>query len=129
MKSYLSFAWKELKAQKVMASLILIALILSSTMTTAVSGSLGILQAMRLEQAASLNGNRYATFHQLTQEQMLKLQEDPRLFDVGSLINVGTIELGNSGLTLYAREFLGDALKAYPSINKIKEGRLPDAPG
>ncbi len=34
MKSYLSFAFKELKTQKVMAVLILIAVILSSIMTT-----------------------------------------------------------------------------------------------
>lgn len=128
MKSYLSLAYKELKAQKVMAVLILIAVILSSSMTTALGQSLAVLQAMRTEQAASLNGDRYATFHQITEEQMLQLENDSRLYDVGSLINVGYTRLGNSGLTLYAREYLGDALDAYPSINKLTEGRLPAAP-
>ena len=70
MKSYLSLAFRELKTQKVMASLILIAVILSSIMTTAIGQSLGILQTMRTEQAASLNGDRYATFHQITEDQM-----------------------------------------------------------
>lgn len=128
MKSYLSLAFRELKAQKIMASLILIAVILSSIMTTAIGQSLGILQTMRTEQAASLNGDRYATFHQITEEQMLQLKNDNRLYDVGSLINVGFITLDGSSLTLYMREYLDNALDAYPSINKIKEGRLPTSP-
>lgn len=128
MKSYLSLAFKELKAQKVMAALILIAVILSSIMTTAIGQSLGILQTMRVEQAASLNGDRYATFHQLTEEERLQLENDNRLYDVGSFITVGITELGNSGLSLFTREYLGNALDAYPSIGKIKKGSLPTLP-
>lgn len=93
MKSYLSLAWKELKAQKVTSILILIAIILSTVMTTVVGQSIGILQAMRINQAASLNGDRYVTFHQLSQEQAQQLSEDNRLTDVGSLINVGYTDL------------------------------------
>ncbi|NBH83742.1 ABC transporter permease [bacterium C-53] len=128
MKSYLSLASKEIKAQKVTAVLILIAVILSSIMTTAVGQSLGILQTMRMEQAASLNGDRHATFHQMTEEQMLQLNRDTRLYDVGSLINVGCSKLGNSSLTLYVREYMDNALDAYPSISRVKEGRLPVSP-
>lgn len=51
MKSYLSLAWKELKAQKVTSFLILIAIVLSTIMTTVVGQSIGILQAMRVNQA------------------------------------------------------------------------------
>lgn len=128
MKSYLSLAFKELKAQKVMAVLILIAVILSSMMTAAMGNSLGILQTMRIQQAASLNGDRYATFHQLTEEQRKKLQEDSRLIEVGSVISVGSIRLEKSSLTLYMREYLDNALDAYPSISKLKEGNLPEQP-
>jgi len=128
MKSYLSMAVKELKAQKVMASLILIAVILSSIMTTAIGQSLGILQTMRIEQAASLNGDRYAAFHQITEEQLSQLKSDLRLYDVGSLINAGHVKLGNSGLKLFLREYLENALDAYPMVGKLKEGRLPAAP-
>lgn len=128
MKSYLSLAFKELKAQKVMAVLILIAVILSSMMTVAMGNSLGILQTMRIQQAASLNGDRYATFHQLTEEQRKKLQEDSRLIEVGSVISVGSIRLEKSSLTLYMREYLDNALDAYPSISKLKEGNLPEQP-
>lgn len=128
MKSYLSLAFRELKAQKVMASLILTAVILSSTMTTAIGHSLGILKTLQTEQAASLNGDRYASFHQITEAQMLQLKNDSRLSDVGSLINVGNTPLGNSGLTLFVREYLGHALDAYPAIGKVKEGRLPVSP-
>ncbi len=128
MKTYLSISVKELKAQKVMAVLILIAVILSCSMTTAIGQSLGILQAMRIEQAASLNGDRYATFHQISEEQVRQLEEDPRLYDVGSLINVGFTEIAGSGLKLFVREYLGNALDAYRSISKVKEGRLPVSP-
>ena len=128
MKSYLSLSFKELKAQKVMAVLILTAVILSCIMTTAIGQSLGILQTMRIEQASLLNGDRYATFHQISEAQRLQLENDPRLYDVGSLINVGITELGNSSLSLFIREYSGNALDAYPSVGKIKEGRLPALP-
>ncbi len=125
MKSYLSLAWKELKAQKIMAALILLAVILSAIMTTAVGQSIGILQSMRIEQASGLNGNRYATFHQLNEEQAQKLHEDARLYDVGDTVFVGNAPLGSS-LSLYLREYQENALSLYPSIGTIKEGRLPE---
>lgn len=125
MKSYLSLAWKELKAQKITSFLILIAVVLSTVSTTALGKSVGILLNMRVEQAAGLNGDRYATFHQLTEEQKKGLLSDSRLKDVGSLINLGSTPLGNSGLTLFLREYHENTLQAYPTIGKIKEGRLP----
>ena len=127
MKSYLSLAWKELKAQRVTAILILIAVILSSLMTTVIGQSIGILQAMRVQQAERLNGSRYATFHQLTQQQAQALHDDPRLTDVGDVLYLGSMGLGSSSLKLSLREYHDDALAMYPSIGKIKEGRLPEA--
>lgn len=129
MKSYLSLAWKELKAQKVTSVLILLAVILSTVATTVMGQSVGILQSMRREQAAGLNGDRYATFHQLTWEQSQVLHEDARLKDVGTWITAGNLELENSSLTLMLREYYGDALSAYPSMGTVKEGRLPEAAG
>ena len=128
MKSYLSLAFRELKAQKLMAVLILIAVMLSSMMTAAMGNSLEILQNMRIHQATSLNGDRYATFHQLTEEQTKILQEDSRLLEVGNVIPVGSTRLGDSSLTLYLREYQNHALDAYPAIGKLKEGRLPEKP-
>lgn len=125
MKSYLTLAWKELKAQKTTAILILAAVILSTIMTTVSGQSIGILQSMRVEQAAGLNGNRYATFHQLSREQAQALHEDTRLYDVGDSIFVGSTPLGNSSLSLYLREYHGNALAMYPAISAIKKGRLP----
>ena len=126
MKSYLSLAWKELKAQRVTAILILIAVILSSLMTTVIGQSIGILQAMRVQQAERLNGSRYATFHQLTQQQAQALHDDPRLTDVGDVLYLGSVGLGSNRLKLSLREYHGDALAMYPSIGKVKEGRLPE---
>lgn len=129
MKTYLSLAWKELKAQKITSILILIAVILSTVATTALGQSIGILQAMRVDQAAGLNGDRYATFHQLTEEQKNALLCDSRLKDTGSWITLGSLPLGNSGLTLFLREYHENALQAYPTVSTVKEGRLPAGKG
>lgn len=125
MKSYLALTWKELKAQKITAILILVAVIMSTIMTTVVGQSIGILQSMRIEQAASLNGNRYATFHQLEKEQAKKLHEDDRLYDVGDTIFVGSTPLSSS-LSLYLREYHDNTLSMYPAIGNVKEGCLPE---
>ncbi|MFQ8839078.1 MAG: hypothetical protein ACLR8L_14815 [Oscillospiraceae bacterium] len=89
----------------------------TTIMTTVVGQSIGILQSMRMEQAASLNGNRYATFHQLNQEQAQKLHEDDRLYDVGDIIFVGSTPLGSSSLSLYLREYHDNA-SIYVSVNR-----------
>lgn len=125
MKSYLTLSWKELKSQKITSALILIAIILSTIATTAIGQSIGILQSMRMEQASHLNGNRYATFHELTAEQTQVLSSDSRLTDVGSIVNVGNTRLGNSSLTLYLREYNKNALDIYSLTDKVKKGQLP----
>lgn len=89
MKSYLALAWKELKAQKITAILILVAVIMSTIMTTVIGQSIGILQSMRIQQAAGLNGNRYATFHQLGKEQAQKLHIHTRVGEIGMQRAIG----------------------------------------
>ena len=79
MKSYTALAFKELFAQKVTSVLILIAIILSTIATTVIGQSIGILQSMRVDQAAGLNGDRYVTFYELDEEQNAALFSDPRL--------------------------------------------------
>ncbi len=129
MKSYTALAFKELFAQKVTSILILIAIILSTIATTVIGQSIGILQSMRIDQAAGLNGDRYVTIYELDEEQNAALFSDPRLTEVGSKIHLGIAELENSGLTLNLTEYQGDTLEKYPSIKKIKEGRLPTSSG
>ena len=69
MKSYHILAWREIMSQKVVSVLILIAIILSTVMTTAVGQSAGVLNAMQRQQAIAIGGDRYASFLQLTEEQ------------------------------------------------------------
>ena len=78
MKSFRSLALKELFAQKVTSVLILIAVVLSTMMTTIVGQSLGVLTAMREQQAIALGGNRYATFLQMDADQLHAIQQDER---------------------------------------------------
>ena len=61
MKSYRVLAWKELLAQKVTSILILIAVILSTIITTVIGQSIGILNAMKEQQAIALAGEKYGS--------------------------------------------------------------------
>lgn len=125
MKSYRVLAWKELLAQRVTSILILIAVILSTITTTVIGQSIGILSAMREQQAITINGEKYATFLQMSEAQLSELKEDSRFSYIGPSISLGTIDL-NSQLTLGLVEYVGNSLDAYPAISQIQEGRLPE---
>lgn len=125
MKSYRVLAWKELLAQKVTSILILIAVILSTVTTTVIGQSIGVLNAMRQQQAITINGEKYATFLQMSEEQLSELKEDARFSYIGASISLGTIDLNNQ-LTLGLVEYVGNSLDAYPAISQIQEGRLPE---
>ena len=127
MKDYRVLALKELWAQKVTSALILIAVVLSTMMTTAVGQSLGVLTAMRQQQAIALGGDRYATFLQMDGAQLRALQQDPRLSYVGASIYLGSMELSPS-LTLGLTEYLDGSEEIYPSSTRVRKGRLPQAP-
>ena len=107
MKSYRTLALKELLSQKVTSILILIAVVLSTMMTTIVGQSIGVLSAMREQQAIAVGGNRYATFLQMNAEQLHALEQDERLSYVGKSIYMGSLELSPS-LTLGLMEYLDD---------------------
>ncbi len=129
MKSYHALAWKELKTQKVTSTLILIAIVLSTMMTTVIGQSWGILQTLREQQAGMLNGNRYATFHNLAEEQKLLLEKDDRLSFVGSSMTLGTTKLKNSGISLQLREYDEQDLSVYPTVSQLIKGHLPQKAG
>ena len=96
MKSYRTLALKELLSQKVTSILILIAVVLSTMMTTIVGQSIGVLSAMREQQAIAIGGNRYATFLQMNADQLHALEQDERLSYVGKSIYMGSLELSPS---------------------------------
>lgn len=107
MRGCAALAWRELRAQRVTSVLILLAVILSTTMTAAIGQSLGTLNALRLQQAASLNGNRHVTLHNLTAEQAQAISADERVAFAGRITALGTCRLENSSLTLLLREYDG----------------------
>lgn len=125
MRSYHMLAWKEMIGQKVVSALILIAIILSTLMTTAVGQSVGVLDAMRRQQAVAIGGDKYVSFVQLTEEQARIVEEDDRLSYAGRSVNLGSMEL-NDLLKLNLEEYWGNGLDTYPSYTKIVEGRLPE---
>lgn len=118
-------AWKEILGQKVVSVLILIAIILSTLMTTAVGQSVGVLDAMRRQQAVAIGGDRYVSFVQLTEEQARIIEEDDRLSYAGRFVQLGSMDL-NDLLKLNLEEYWGAGLGTYPSYTKIEEGRLPE---
>ena len=126
-RSYYVLAWREIMGQKVVSSLILIAVVLSTVMTTAVGQSVGVLDAMRRQQAVAIGGDRYASFVQLTGEQARAVEEDDRISYAGRSVQLGTMEL-NDLLKLNLEEYWGDGLDLYPAYTRIVEGRLPEKP-
>lgn len=130
MRRLLGLAWKELSAQKVTSVLILAAVVLSSAMTAMAGQSIGILNTMRAEQAAGLNGRRHVTFHNVTWEQREALFTDHRVAYAGSSVALGTADLGESTLSVILREYGGDDLqRVYPESGRVQAGRLPEKAG
>ena len=129
MKSYRTLAMKELWAQKTTSILILIAVILSTMMTTVIGQSIGILNVMRQSQAINLNGNRYATFYEITEDQANEISKDSQLSFSERTISIGISDIPNSKIDILLREYLGDALSAYPSNAQLISGRLPEKSG
>ena len=129
MKSWRTLAGKELWAGKITSILILVALILSTIMTTVIGQSIGILAAMREQQAAYLNGNRHVTLHHLTSKQAEALVADSRLSYAEKTIYIGAFPLPNSNISTQLREYEGNALSAYGSISQLESGCLPEEAG
>ncbi|MCI9002799.1 MAG: FtsX-like permease family protein [Oscillibacter sp.] len=127
MKGERFLAVKELLAQRVTSVLILLAILLSTMMTAVIGQSIGVLSAMRQQQAIAINGNRHAWFIQMNSEQLETLKGDGRLSFVGSSVVLGSARLDNT-LILGLSEFQEDVSAVYPSLSAVKEGRLPEAP-
>lgn len=128
MKSCYTLAWREIKGQKLVSFLIIIAMVLSTMMTTAAGQSAGILKAMREQQAITIGGDRYASFVQLTEEQAQALERDERFSYTGRYIQLGSMTL-NDLLSLDLAEYWGDGLRTRPAYTKLVEGRLPKSDG
>ena len=127
MKSYLTLALKEVISQKLTSFLILIAVILSTMMTTAAGQSVGVLSAMRQQQAVAIGGDRYATFVQLTEEKAQILENDSRLSYTGRFVPLGDQKL-NDQLSLDLAEYWNGGIASRPTYSRLVEGRLPEAP-
>lgn len=128
MRHYLGLALRELLAQKIIAALLLIAVVLSTMLTTAVGQSAGVLAAMREQQAITIGGNRYASFVQLNEAQLTALQQDERLSYVGVSVAVGSMSLTDL-LKLNLTEYWdGTAAISRPAYSRLQTGRLPEAP-
>ncbi len=127
MRRYRTLARKELLAQRVTSMLIFLAIVLSTMMTTVIGQSMGVLSAMRQQQAISIGGNRHANFVQMDRQQVEVLEGDPRLSFVGTYVVLGSMKLDNT-LILGLSEFQEDVSAVYPSNSAVKEGRLPEAP-
>lgn len=63
----------------------------------------------------------------MNQEQVAALQNDPRLSFVGNYVTLGTTAL-NPSLSLGLNEYQEDVVAIYPTVSRLKEGRLPEAP-
>ena len=107
MRSYRSYVFKVITGQRVTSFLILLAVVLSTMMTTVIGQSVGVLSAMRQQQAIAIGGDRYVTLLQMDEEQTTALENDPRLSFAGRSVTLGTAEL-NALLSLGLTEYQGN---------------------
>jgi len=128
MRSYLSLAFKEIKKQKLTTFLIVVAIIMSTAMTTVIGQSIGIMKNLMIEQARSLNGDRHVTFHELDEQQIELLKSKDGISQVGVIKTLGTMNIRDTGISMVVREHDAASLKNYPNASKVKKGRLPEAP-
>lgn len=127
MRSYRSYVFKVITGQRVTSLLILLAVIASTMMTTVIGQSVGVLSAMRQQQAIAIGGDRYVTLLQMDEEQTTVLENDPRLSFAGRSVTLGTAEL-NALLSLGLTEYQGNTAEIYPTFSVLKEGKLPENP-
>ncbi|EQH30724.1 ftsX-like permease family protein [Clostridioides difficile DA00212] len=108
-----------------MTTFIIIAIVLSTIMTTVVGQSIGILQNLRIEQARSFNGDRHVSFHQLTKNQVDDIKKDDRVYQAGTSITIGSSKIKDSGISVLVKEYDKTGLSNYPKLMKLKSGHLP----
>ncbi|EQE65475.1 ftsX-like permease family protein [Clostridioides difficile CD46] len=108
-----------------MTTFIIIAIVLSTIMTTVVGQSIGILQNLRIEQARSFNGDRHVSFHQLTKNQVDDIRKDDRVYQAGTSITIGSSKIKDSGISVLVKEYDKTGLSNYPKLMKLKSGHLP----
>lgn len=128
MRSYLSLAFKEIRKQKLTTFLIVVAIIMSTAMTTVIGQSIGIMKNLMVEQARSLNGDRHVTFHELDEQRIELLKSKDGISQVGVIKTLGTMNIKDTGISMVVREHDAASLKNYPNASKVKKGRLPKAP-
>lgn len=128
MQSYLSLALKEIRKQKLSTFLIVVAIIMSTAMTTVIGQSIGIMKNLMLEQARSLNGDRHVTLHELSEHQIEQLKNIDGISQVGVIKTLGTMNIEDTGISMVVREHDRESIKNYPNASKVKKGRLPEDP-
>lgn len=127
MKTIFSYGVKELKGTKLTSILIVIAIILSTMMTTAIGQSIGVLEAMRIQQVSHLNGNRHFTFQNLTKEQAREIytNENQDFEQMNYWGSLGFFEPENKALSVMLMEFQNNDSSVYQSDIRLKEGKIP----
>lgn len=128
MKHYLGYAVKELRSSRLTSALIIIAIVMSTIMTTVVAQSITTLQTLRAEQARYVNGDYHVTFNHLNQDQVHKLQADRRISNLGLYKSLGNSTIQDSGISASVLEYNTDGLRNHSRVTQIKEGELPQRP-
>lgn len=128
MRSYLSLTFKEIRKQRLTTFLIVVAIILSTAMTTVIGQSIGIIKNLVIEQARSLNGDRQVTFHELDEQQVEQLKNKEAISQVGVVKTLGAMNIKDIGISMVVREHDTVSINNYPNASKIKRGRLPETP-
>lgn len=104
--------------------LVILAIVIATMMLTVLGQAIGLVQDFRVDQASQLNGNRYATFHDLTKEEAIEISKNPEFSYSGVSSNLGDVLTPTSSLSIILYEFFNHASSIY-TWSEITEGQLP----
>ncbi len=124
MKLHNSSAKKFLFAEKTSSLLIIIAIIIATMLLMILHQSISTIQESRKEQAKKLNGDRYATFLNLTREEAFEIAKQPEFVYSGVSSSIGFVSPPQSRLSIVLYEFYDQASDIY-TWSQVTEGRLP----
>ncbi len=124
MQTHNNYARKFLIAEKISSVLVILAIMIATMMLTVLGQSIRTIQDFRVDQSSQLNGNRYATFHDLTKEEAIEISKNPEFSYSGISSSLGNVQIQTSSLSIVLYEFFDQASNIYVWF-EVAEGRLP----
>ncbi|OON92607.1 MAG: hypothetical protein ATN34_03850 [Epulopiscium sp. Nele67-Bin002] len=119
MRHYLNLSTKQLKTQKMSTIFIILAIVMSTALLTAIGQSIGLLQGLFQNQAKWLNGNSHIQLTVSTEDEVAQIFNNDELTEIGVSKHLGVIDTTKTTMILGLYDY--DEF----SVNSIQKANLP----